>query len=98
MLGLVHDRPTHSASTKVRVTVSSLALSELNLDRTVHSGVDKAVYVHSAMNNAATPPWRDYPQWSDVARLDRERPQRHVRTAFPLHADKASGAQSVEMK
>ncbi|MDT7725196.1 MAG: hypothetical protein QOI21_1772 [Actinomycetota bacterium] len=61
VLGVVRDRPIYSAITKMRVAVPALALTELNLDgddqadRTVHGGVDKAVYVHPATNYTA---WR----------------------------------------
>jgi MOSC domain-containing protein YiiM len=59
VLGTVRDKPVYSAIAKARVTGSSLALTELNLDgddqadRTVHGGVDKAVYVHPTTNYAA---------------------------------------------
>lgn len=59
LLGTVRDRPVHSAITKARAPGPSLALGEINLDgddqadRTVHGGVDKAVYVHPAANYAA---------------------------------------------
>ncbi|HEV7977558.1 MOSC domain-containing protein [Amycolatopsis sp.] len=59
VLGFVRERPVYSAITKARVTVPTLGLSEINLDgddqadRSVHGGVDKAVYVHPASNYAA---------------------------------------------
>lgn len=61
VLGIVRERPVYSAITKAAVDVPELVLSEINLDgddqadRTVHGGVDKAVYVHPASNY---PAWR----------------------------------------
>jgi MOSC domain-containing protein YiiM len=61
VLGVVRERPVYSAITKTRVATATLGLSEINLDgddqadRTVHGGVDKAVYVHPAANY---PAWR----------------------------------------
>ncbi|WP_158889269.1 MOSC domain-containing protein [Amycolatopsis anabasis] len=54
LLGEQRGMPVRSAITKHRVTARQLALDELNLagddqaDRTVHGGVDKAVYVYPA--------------------------------------------------
>jgi MOSC domain-containing protein YiiM len=60
VLGTVRDQPIYSAFTKTTVSAPSIVLGEINLDgddqadRTVHGGVDKAVYVHPAAN---------YPAW-----------------------------------
>ncbi|WP_410655323.1 MOSC domain-containing protein [Amycolatopsis sp. lyj-112] len=59
VLGLKRDIPIYSAISKSRVEVPSLKLGEINLagddqaDRTVHGGVDKAVYVYPATHYAA---------------------------------------------
>ncbi len=59
VLGVKRDVPVYSAITKSRVDASSLKLDEINLagddqaDRTVHGGVDKAVYVYPATHYAA---------------------------------------------
>ena len=60
VLGYRGRTPVLSGITKTRVDAPELALSELNLegddqaDRTVHGGVDKAVYVYPAVH---------YPAW-----------------------------------
>ncbi|WP_410600397.1 MOSC domain-containing protein [Amycolatopsis sp. lyj-90] len=59
VLGVKRDIPVYSAIAKSRVDASSLKLDEINLagddqaDRTVHGGVDKAVYVYPATHYAA---------------------------------------------
>ncbi len=59
VLGLKRDVPVYSAIAKSRVEAASLKLGEINLagddqaDRTVHGGVDKAVYVYPATHYAA---------------------------------------------
>ncbi|SFI06805.1 MOSC domain-containing protein YiiM [Amycolatopsis regifaucium] len=59
MLGIKRDVPVYSAIAKSRVESSSLELGEINLagddqaDRTVHGGVDKAVYVYPATHYTA---------------------------------------------
>lgn len=58
-LGAKRGVPVYSAIAKSRVGAPSLALDEINLagddqaDRTVHGGVDKAVYVYPAEHYAA---------------------------------------------
>ncbi|SEE02510.1 MOSC domain-containing protein YiiM [Amycolatopsis lurida] len=59
VLGMKRDVPVYSAIAKSRVEAPSLKLDEINLagddqsDRTVHGGVDKAVYVYPATHYAA---------------------------------------------
>ncbi|WP_328701329.1 MOSC domain-containing protein [Amycolatopsis pittospori] len=58
VLGVKRDVPVYSAIAKSRVESSFLKLDEINLagddqaDRTVHGGVDKAVYVYPAAHYA----------------------------------------------
>ncbi|OXM51830.1 MOSC domain-containing protein [Amycolatopsis alba] len=59
LLGTKRDVPVYSAISKSRVEAHFLELGEINLagddqaDRTVHGGVDKAVYVYPAPHYAA---------------------------------------------
>ncbi|GAB3716778.1 MOSC domain-containing protein [Amycolatopsis oliviviridis] len=59
VLGTKRDVPVYSAISKSRVEVPFLELGEINLagddqaDRTVHGGVDKAVYVYPAAHYTA---------------------------------------------
>ncbi|MFD6067002.1 MOSC domain-containing protein [Amycolatopsis lurida] len=59
VLGMKRDVPVYSAIAKSRVEAPSLKLDQINLagddqaDRTVHGGVDKAVYVYPATHYAA---------------------------------------------
>lgn len=59
VLGVKREVPVYSAISKSRVAAPSLKLGEINLagddqaDRTVHCGVDKAVYVYPAQHYAA---------------------------------------------
>ncbi|MEV6906443.1 MOSC domain-containing protein [Amycolatopsis sp. NPDC051071] len=59
VLGVKRDIPVYSAISKARVEAPFLKLDEINLagddqaDRTVHGGVDKAVYVYPAAHYAA---------------------------------------------
>ncbi|HET6286278.1 MAG TPA: MOSC domain-containing protein [Amycolatopsis sp.] len=59
VLGTKRDVPVYSAIAKSRVEAPFLRLDEINLagddqaDRTVHGGVDKAVYVYPATHYAA---------------------------------------------
>ncbi|MFE6610215.1 MOSC domain-containing protein [Amycolatopsis sp. NPDC057786] len=62
VLGMKRDVPVYSAIAKSRVDAPSLRLDEINLagddqaDRSVHGGVDKAVYVYPATH---------YPAWAE---------------------------------
>ncbi|RSN65983.1 MOSC domain-containing protein [Amycolatopsis sp. WAC 04182] len=59
VLGMKRDVPVYSAIAKTRVEAPFLELDEINLagddqaDRSVHGGVDKAVYVYPATHYAA---------------------------------------------
>lgn len=59
VLGMKRDVPVYSAIAKSRVEAPSLMLDEINLagddqaDRSVHGGVDKAVYVYPSTHYAA---------------------------------------------